>query len=111
MFKKFVVLTVLFTLILGFIGTSAFAQNPVRKLGRGMANILTGFFEIPVNIVDAAEEEGFVAAITYGVVKGVAMGALRSGVGIYEAVTFLVPFPWNYEPILEPEFMMSDERF
>jgi len=97
--------------ILSFSLPEALAQDPIKKLGRGIANVLTGALEIPLNIVDAQEEEGYIAAVTYGIVKGVAMTALRTVVGAYEIVTFLIPIPFHYDPILEPEFLMSDENF
>lgn len=108
--NKISVILILFTFMCGLILPCAFAQNPIRKLGRGMANTLTGFLELPANIVDAAEEDGFIAAATYGIVKGFAMTLLRTTVGVYETVTFVIPLPWGYGPILEPEFMMSEER-
>lgn len=108
--NKIVVILILFTFMCGSILPSALAQNPIRKLGRGMANILTGFLELPANVVDAAEEDGFIAAVTYGIVKGFAMSLLRTTVGVYETVTFIIPLPLGYTPILEPEFMMSEER-
>lgn len=109
--KRLVVIFVLLSLVSGSLATGVFAQDPIRKLGRGLANLSTGFLEVPINIVDAAEEEGFIAATTYGLVRGLAMALLRTGIGVYETVTFLIPLPWRYEPILEPEFLMSEERF
>jgi len=111
MITKLVVVMVLFSLILGCAAPQALAQTPVRKLGRGIANILSGFLEIPINIVDAAESEGYIASVTYGVVKGVAMTCLRTAVGVYETATFFVPLPWAYETILEPEFLLSEDNF
>ena len=86
------------------------AQTPVRKLGRGLANAFTGFLELPQNIVDVAEDEGALAAVTYGIARGIAMTFLRTAVGVYETVTFMVPLPFDYEPILEPEFMMGEDN-
>lgn len=113
--KKRIIITtsilILAAFILGSVGAQAFAQSPVRKLGRGAANTITGFLEVPANIVDVVEEEGPIAAITYGIARGCAMAVLRTAVGVYELVTFALPFPENYEPILEPEFMMGEENY
>ena len=103
--KRIIIILVLFAFIWGSFAPALFAQSPVRKLGRGLANILTGFLELPLNIVTAAEEEGYIAAVTYGVVKGLAMSVLRTGVGIYEVTSFLIP---SYKPLIEPEFLMGD---
>jgi len=109
--KRLAVFIVITLFISGMIAPEIFAQTPIRKLGRGLANFGTGILELPYNVVDVAEEEGYLAAVTYGVVKGIAMSLLRMGVGAYETVTFLIPLPWRYEPILEPEFMMSEDNF
>ena len=109
--KKTVIVLVLFTFIAGSCASDIFAQNAVRKLGRGFANILTGFLELPQSIVDVSEEEGPLAAVTYGIVKGLALSVLRTGVGAYEIATFLIPLPSGYQPVLEPEFMMDDENY
>lgn len=109
--KRLIAVFVILAFVSGVFAPASFAQNPVRKLGRGLANIATGILELPINIVEAADEDGYIAAATYGVVKGLAMIFLRTGVGLYETVTFLIPLPFHYEPILEPEFLMSDEQF
>ena len=102
------VIILLSAMLAGLIAEPTYAQSPVRKLGRGLANTFFGILEFPKAIVDVNEEDGALGAITYGVAKGMALAFLRTGIGIYETVTFLVPLPWRYEPIIEPEFMMSD---
>ncbi len=108
---RIAVIVVVIALVSGSLAIEASAQTPVRKLGRGVANTFLGFLELPQNIVDSAEDEGAIAAMTYGVAKGLAMTALRTGVGVYELVTFLVPLPSDYAPILEPEFLMGEENY
>ena len=107
--KRFIV----FMLVLTFLCISApcYADGggPLRKLGRGLANLATGVLEVPRTIVTVTEEDGYVAGATYGIVKGVAWGVMRTAVGAYETITFLVPFPFHYEPILKPEFLLSEE--
>lgn len=83
--------------------------GPLRKLGRGVANMATGVLELPSHIVSVTEEDGYVAGVTYGIVKGLAMSLLRTVVGVYETLTFAVPLPFHYEPILEPEFLLGNE--
>ncbi len=91
------------------ITTPSFAGDPVRKLGRGLANIGTGFLEVPRNVVNVTEEDGYAAGATYGVLKGAAWAVLRTAVGVYETVTFFIPMPLNYDPILKPEFLLGEE--
>lgn len=81
----------------------------LRKLGRGLANCLTFPVEIPNRISDVNNADGPMAAITYGLVKGIVMSLFRASVGAYEVVTFPIPFPDGYRPIIkDPEFILED---
>jgi putative exosortase-associated protein (TIGR04073 family) len=83
--------------------------DPLRKLGRGLSNCLTFPIEIPNQISKTNDSDGPMAALTYGAVKGIVMGIFRLGVGAYEVVTFPLPFPEWYKPILtDPEFMFEN---
>lgn len=76
-------------------------NQKLRKLGRGIANIFTGILEVPINIIDVDENEGGLAAITYGTARGAWRFLMRSAlVGPWEVLTF----PTNTESIIEPEF-------
>lgn len=90
--------------------TASYAQDPAKKLGRGLANILTGWVELPKNIYDVSVEENPLAGLTIGLAKGVGMTIVRTGAGIYEVVTFPFPIPEDYGPVLEPEFVFSAEK-
>ena len=72
----------------------------IEKLGRGVTNVAGGWLEIPLNIgkryVPADAGTSLVVGAVYGLVKGV----FRTGVGVYEAVTFFLPIPENFAPIL-----------
>ena len=91
------------------VATSSYAQDPAKKLGRGLANILTGWIELPKNIYDTSVEDNPLAGLTIGLAKGVGMTIVRTGAGIYEVVTFPFPIPEDYAPVLEPEFVFSEE--
>ena len=106
--KAFLSLAVVFAILLS-ISSPCLAGGPIRKLGRGVANTLTGPLELPRNIVSVTEEEGYAAGLTYGILKGIAWSVLRTTVGIYETITFPIPLPSNYDPILEPEFLLRGE--
>ena len=83
--------------------------DALKKLGRGLANCLTFPIEIPSQIAKTNNCEGPMAAVTYGVVKGVVMGVFRAVVGAYEVVTFPLPLPEGYKPILtDPEYMLEN---
>ncbi|NQT47070.1 MAG: exosortase system-associated protein, TIGR04073 family [Candidatus Omnitrophica bacterium] len=106
--KRGIVLGIVFLLMVT-LAAPCYAQNPAKKLGRGLANILTGWVELPKNIYDTSVEDNPFAGITIGTAKGVGMTIVRTGAGIYEAVTFPFPLPEEYKPILEPEFVFSEE--
>lgn len=83
-------------------------QNPVRKLGRGVANVLFGFIEVPNQYTKAVAEHGGSAGLTYGIPKGFVRWFQRECVGVYEIVTFPVPAPRGYKPVMKPEFPNED---
>lgn len=82
-----------------------FAQEPFTKLGRGVANTLTGWVELPKNIYSTSVETNAFSGITVGLAKGAGMAVVRTGAGIYEIATFPFPIPENYKPVLEPEYV------
>jgi putative exosortase-associated protein (TIGR04073 family) len=82
-----------------------------RKLGRGLANVTTGLLEIPRQMMRTLEQEGIIAGLTVGMVKGVGWAVSRELVGIYEVVTFVAPQPNEYGVILEPEFVYSHQEW
>lgn len=86
----------------------AYAQNMLRKLGRGVANILTGWIELPKTIYETSVEENIGMGLSVGLAKGLGMTVIRTGAGIYDTVTFPFPIPTDYEPLLEPEYVLSE---
>ena len=105
---KGLIIAVVMMMVLA-IATSSYAQDPAKKLGRGLANILTGWVELPKNIYDVSVEDNPLAGLTIGLAKGIGMTIVRTGAGIYEVVTFPFPIPEDYGPVLEPEFVFSEE--
>ena len=95
-------IVVMFVLMLA---TVCFASDPFTKLGRGVANTLTGWVELPKNIYKTSVDENAFAGMTLGVAKGAGMTIVRTGAGIFEIATFPFPLPENYKPILEPEYV------
>ena len=79
-------------------------HNAVRKLGRGVANLLFGVVEVPNQYTKAQSEQGGASGWTYGLSKGVLRWFSREFVGIYEIVTFPIPAPQGYKPIMRPEW-------
>lgn len=88
-----------------FVTKVCFADDPFTKLGRGVANTLTGWVELPKNIYNTSVQDNAFAGITLGLAKGAGMTLVRTGAGIYEIATFPFPLPSDYKPILEPEYV------
>jgi len=84
--------------------TAAHAGSPLRKLGRGLANVTCGFLELPGRIVEENRTRKPVEGTALGFVEGLGGIVVRELVGVYEVVTSPFPAPANYRPIIEPEF-------
>ena len=106
--KKALIISLALVMILS-VATASFAQDPAKKLGRGVANILTGWVELPKNIYNTSIETNPLVGLTVGTAKGIGMTIVRTGAGVYEVVTFPFPLPEDYMPILEPEFVFQTE--
>jgi putative exosortase-associated protein (TIGR04073 family) len=81
------------------------ADDPFTKLGRGVANALTGWVELPKNIYSTTIEENALSGMTLGLAKGAGMSIVRTSTGIFEVATFPFPLPEDYKPVLEPEYV------
>jgi putative exosortase-associated protein (TIGR04073 family) len=81
-------------------------DKALHKLGRGISNILTGWMEIPKEIAEAWRETDPFTGVIVGSIKGVGYFVVRFCAGFYEILTFPMPFPEDYGPIIEPEFVL-----
>ena len=75
-------------------------QPALEKLGRGASNLLCGWLEIPYNIHVRSSRSDTGGSFFTGAVHGVVRGVVRTAVGLYETVTFFIPLPEQYAPIL-----------
>lgn len=91
------------------IASAGYAQNMGDKLRRGLTNILSGWFEVPKNMSVGISKHDFLSAFFIGLPKGCWMTVVRTGAGVYDTVTFPIPFPENYKPLLEPEFAFENK--
>jgi putative exosortase-associated protein (TIGR04073 family) len=88
----------------------AYHQNPMRKFGRGLGNVMGGWTEVPFQVHKVDVEEGPIAAYTYGVAKGTTYFVGRTVTGFWEMLTFPLPNGGGrgYDPIFRPEFPLHD---
>jgi len=95
-----------------FFASISYADSPLRKLGRGAANILTCPIEIVYRVGEANDESGPIAAFTWGILNGLYRTCVRGVVGVYEVVSFPIPMPTDYQPIItDPEFFLEEGVF
>ena len=76
----------------------AWAQDPVHKLGRGLTNVFTGWIEVPKRTYLGTQEGNPVVGACLGFGIGIGQAVLRTGIGLYEAITFPIPYPRAYTP-------------
>lgn len=85
------------------------AQQIGTKFVRGVANLTTGWVELPKQIYVVGTNEGWVAGALRGPFDGLGMFAARTIAGAYEILTFPIPVPPNYQPMLSPEYVWETE--
>ncbi len=105
--RKFLLVLVAVIMISNLIITPCYADM-WHKLGRGVVNSLTGFVEIPKKVILISRNDNPLLGLTWGFVKGIAVGTLRTAAGVYETVTFPIPAPADYEPIVHPEYVFEE---
>ncbi len=106
LFILFLIIYGLWTVDCGLV----YAGDPIEKLGRGITNTATGWIEIPKEIGRNVEKSGDMAGLIVGPFKGIAKAIGRTVAGVYEVVTFLIPLPRRYEPIIEPAYVFETKN-
>ena len=94
--KRLVWGVALVAVVVGGLSPPAWAQDPIHKMGRGLVNVLTGWIELPKQVHLGSQEDNPVIGLGRGLVKGAGLTLLRGGIGLYEAVTFPVPYPKDF---------------
>ncbi|MBU5635420.1 exosortase system-associated protein, TIGR04073 family [Geomonas sp. Red69] len=80
-----------------------------NKLVRGVANIATGWLELPKQIYLTCKEEGAAKCVTVGPIKGIGMTLVRTASGVGETATFFLAYPGFYDPYLDPAYAWQKE--
>ena len=84
------------------------AGKAFTKLTRGVVNIVTGWVEIPKRIQETSVESGAAAGFTWGLLRGIGHGFIRTSAGFYELFTFPFPAPPGYAPVIQPEYVFTE---
>lgn len=80
-------------------------QDMSSKLNRGVVNILTGWGEIPRQMIISGQDKGWWAVLPVGIPAGAIMTVVRTGVGVFETGLFFIPINDSYGSIIEPAFV------
>lgn len=86
-------------------------NGPIRKLGRGLWNMVTCPCELPNRIKKVTDVGSKTDAWTYGLFEGITMIGFRLAVGAFEVATFPFPLPEDYGPTLkDPEYFFLKDK-
>jgi putative exosortase-associated protein (TIGR04073 family) len=80
------------------------------KLGRGVSNTLMGWLEVPATMHGHYSPKDTGQTFFMGLAHGLFRGIVRTGVGLYETVTFFLPYPEEFRPILPTLPYFDTER-
>jgi len=69
----------------------SYGKQAADKFTRGFANTVTGWVEIPKNMVNVSKQQNVAVGLTWGLVKGCLETVGRTVVGAFDLVTFFVP--------------------
>ncbi len=107
LFKPFISFLLVFAVSLPLVAAETEIQGegtPQRKLQRGFLNVALSPIEISHELSKEVRNDTFPPSWVAGLGRGSIYAVGRALVGIYEMVTFPIPYPANYKPVLQPEF-------
>lgn len=70
---------------------NSYGTQVADKFTRGLANTVTGWVEIPKNMVNVSKEQNIAVGLTWGLIKGCLHTVGRTVVGAFDLVTFFIP--------------------
>ena len=102
--KTFLIVFTLFFLTPYVATASSYPARMGAKLGNGIANVATGFVEIPKTIIVTNRAEGPAYAATAGFMTGLFHMLGRTLLGAADMATFMIPT----KPIVQPSFVWQN---
>ena len=105
--KIFIALFLTFAFSLPLTAAEAEIQaegTPQRKIQRGFLNVVLSPFEISNELSKEVRNDTLPPSWVAGLGRGAIYAVGRALVGVYEIVTFPIPYPAHYKPVLQPEF-------
>lgn len=90
--------------------TEGLVQDMSLKLNRGVFNVLTGWGEIPRQMIISGRDRGWWAVLPVGIPAGAMMTVVRTAVGVFETGTFFIPINDTYGPLIDPAFVWQKSK-
>lgn len=80
---------------------------PFTKFGRGVINVILSPLEVYYQVRKMEKANNEWISWIGGIPKGLLFFPLRLVVGAYDIVTFPIPFPKHYAPVVQPETLVE----
>lgn len=82
----------------------SYPEKASEKLGTGIVNVVTGFVEIPKNMIIESDEKGVAYGVTIGFITGIVQSVGRTLTGALDIITFMIPT----KPLIVPDLIWKD---
>ncbi|AEJ01886.1 hypothetical protein Nit79A3_2097 [Nitrosomonas sp. Is79A3] len=102
--KLSLLLSIFFLFSSQAVASDSYFGNSSEKFVSGIANAVTGWVELPKNVILTSQKEGPIYGATIGVAMGIMHTVGRSLVGVLDAATFFIPT----KPSVNPPFIWQD---
>ncbi|MBY0484199.1 exosortase system-associated protein, TIGR04073 family [Nitrosomonas sp.] len=102
--KLSLLLSIFFLFSSQAVASDSYFGNSSEKFVSGIANAVTGWVELPKNVILTGQKEGPVYGATIGLAMGIMHTVGRSLVGVLDAATFFIPT----KPSVNPPFIWQD---
>ena len=102
-------ITVFILFILIAVATPAHADNALDKLARGFFNIIVSPMEL-FQAHDDHNDSDPAIGFTLGWIHGILNTGKRAAVGLFEVITWWIPIPEGYEPIIPEPIFLAEKR-
>ena len=102
--KSLLMVSMLFFFLPYVAMANEYPTNAGEKLGSGVANVITGFVEIPKTMIVTSRRDGLAYGMTNGFFVGIVHAVGRTLSGVIDVATFIIPTTpivqsehiWNY---------------
>lgn len=102
--KSLLILSTLFFFSPHTVMAESYPVKAGGKMINGIANVATGFVEIPKTMIIASRSEGPVYGVTAGFILGIMQMTARTLYGALNVATFMIPT----KSLINPDYVWKD---